>query len=185
MKVSKVDQVPHQPLRPILRYWNGLRGARPWPSRQDVTLEALRSAAANTMFCRIDQPYSNLDSLRLVNVGSSIEQATGKDLTGLTVGQLLRAFGGSPEFEFCFGEYGAAATEGCCTYNQGSFPWPDQEWLDYRRLVMPLGRGELPDGLFVVIDLNAPGLGLKLPPTLADFGEAQEMAAGSWDVSGD
>jgi hypothetical protein len=185
MKVSTVDQVPHQPLRPFLDYWHGLRGERPWPSRQEVTLEVLRSAAANTLFCRVDQPYSNLDSLRLVNVGSNIERATGKDLTGLTVGQLLRGFGGSPEFEFCFGEYGAAATEGCCTYNQGSFPWPNQEWLDYRRLVMPLGGGERPDGLFVVIDLNAPGLGLSLPPSLEAFGGAREMATGPWEISRD
>jgi hypothetical protein len=158
MKISESRQVPHQSLRPLFNFWNERRGQRPWPRREEITLDELRSAASNSVFCRIDHPYRDLDSLHLVNVGTAIEQATGQQLTGLTVGELLRGFGNSPDFTYCFSEYGLVATEGGCTYNEGFFPWPDHSWLAYRRLVMPLGDGDRPDGLFVVIDLNAQGM---------------------------
>src|SRR5690606_12749755 len=120
-------------------------GSRPWPRRGEITLDVLRGAAANTAFCRVEQPYRGLDSLRFVNVGTAVEQGTGCSLTGMTVGELLRGLGSSPEFTRYFSEYGTAAAEGTCSYNEGSFPWPDQDWLSYRRLVMPLGEGEQPD----------------------------------------
>jgi hypothetical protein len=134
------------------------------------------------VFCRIDHPYRDLDSLHLVNVGTAIEQATGQQLTGLTVGELLRGFGNSPEFTYCFSEYGLVATEGGCTYNEGFFPWPDHSWLAYRRLVMPLGDGDRPDGLFVVIDLNAQGMELTLPATLRAFDSSDAAPAQPWSV---
>ena len=182
MRVSSAEQIPHQRLRPFLEYWDAQRADRPWPERGDITLDVLRRAAANTAFCRIERPYRDLDSIRLVNVGSAIERATRNNLTGLTVGQLLRAFGSSPEFTHCFSEYGLAATEGCCSYNEGVFPWQSHAWLAYRRLVMPLGEGDRPDGLFVVIDLNAVGLGLPLPEALSDFDGAAGAPSQPWMV---
>lgn len=180
MKILEPRQIPHQRLRPFFRFWNRQRGVRPWPRRQDITLDDLRGAAANAAFCRIERPYRGLDSLRFVNVGTAVEQATTRHLTGMTVGELLRAFGSSPEFTHCFSEYGAAAVHGTCSYNEGSFPWPDHEWLAYRRLVMPLGEGDQPDALFVVIDLNAEGLGLTLPDSLHDFDDTESVAAQPW-----
>lgn len=180
MKILEPRQIPHQRLRPFFSFWNLQRGVRPWPRRQDITLDDLRGAAANAAFCRIEQPYRGLDSLRFVNVGTAVEQATTRHLTGMTVGELLRSFGSSPEFTHCFSEYGAAAAEGICTYNEGSFPWPDHEWLAYRRLVMPLGDGDQPDALFVVIDLNAEGLGLALPDSLRDVDGTEAVATQPW-----
>jgi len=180
MKISDSRQIPHQRLRPFFSFWNRLRGARPWPRRQEITLDELRGAAANATFCRIERPYRGLDSLRFANVGTAVEQATGRQLTGMTVGELLRAYGSSPEFTHCFSEYGVAASEGVCTYNEGSFPWPDHTWLAYRRLVMPLGDGAQPDALFVVIDLTADGLGLALPESLRAFGGTDAAAAQPW-----
>lgn len=180
MRVASAQQIPHRRLRPFLKYWEAQRGGRPRPERDDIALDVLRGAAANAAFCRIDDPYVDLDSIRLVNVGSAIERATGNHLTGLTVGQLLRAFGSSAEFTYCFSEYGQAATEGCCTYNEGVFPWQEHAWLAYRRLVMPLGAGARPDGLFVMIDLNAVGLGLVLPETLSHFDGADDAPSRPW-----
>jgi hypothetical protein len=180
MKISESRQIPHQVLRPFFNFWNHQRGRRPWPQREDITLEHLRCAAANTAFCRIDRPYRGLDSLRFVNVGTAVEQATGRQLTGMTVGQVLRGVGSSPEFTYCFSEYGRVATEGGCSYNEGRFPWPDHTWLAYRRLVMPLGAGEQPDALFVVIDLNAVGLEIKLPETLRRFDRRDSAPAQPW-----
>ncbi len=180
MKVSGSHEVPHQRLRPFLDFWNELRGDRSWPSRSDISLDQLRGAASNVAFCRIERPFRDLDSLRLVNVGSAIERATGRDLTGLTIGQVVDAFGSSPEFTRCFAEYGVVAVEGCCTYNEGVFPWPNQNWLAYRRLVMPLGSGAEPEGLFIVFDLNAVGLGLTVPSTLKARAVAQSVPAKPW-----
>lgn len=180
MRISESRQVPHRRLRPFFSFWNRQRGSRPWPRRDEITLDELRQAAANTAFCRIDHPYQDLDTLRFTNVGTAIEQATGRRLTGMTVGQLLRDYGSSPEFTHCFSEYAVTATEGTCTYNEGHFPWPDHVWLAYRRLVMPLGVGDHPDALFVVIDLNAEGLGLALPDSLRAFEEADAAAAQPW-----
>lgn len=182
MKISQSSQVPHQRLRPVFDFWNEQRGRRSWPRREEITLDDLRSAAANTAFCRIERPYRDLDSLQFVNVGTTIERATGQHLTGLTVGQLLRGLGSSPEFTHCFSEYGLVATEGCCTYNEGRFPWPNHTWLAYRRLVMPLGGGEQPDGLFVAIDLNADDLGLKLSAPLRTFSRSSTVPAQPWSV---
>ncbi|MEQ9606139.1 MAG: hypothetical protein RLN99_00565 [Kiloniellaceae bacterium] len=182
MKISDSHQIPHRRLRPFYEFWNQQRARRPWPRREEITLDVLRSAAANTAFCRVDRPYRDLDSLRFVNVGTAVEQATGQHLTGMTVGELLRGVGSSPEFTFCFSEYGLAATEGCCTYNEGRFPWPNHSWLAYRRLVMPLGAGDQPEGLFVVIDLNAIGLGLALPETLRAFDTSDAAPAQPWRV---
>lgn len=180
MKISEARQIPHQRLRPFFRFWNSQRQAGRWPRRAEITLDVLRSAAANTAFCRIERPYRGLDSLRFANVGTAIEQATGLQLTGMTIGKLLRACGSSPEFTYCFSEYGLVASEGGCTYNEGYFPWPGQDWLAYRRLVMALGDGDEPDALFVVIDLNAEGLGLALPGSLLAFDGAEAAPAQPW-----
>jgi hypothetical protein len=180
VKVSESWQIPHQPLRPFFNYWNRLRGRQPWPRREDITLDCLRRASANTAFCRVESPYRDLDSLRLANVGTAIEQATGLQLTDMTVGELLRGVGSSPEFTHCFSEYGLVATEGGCTYNEGRFPWPNRTWLSYRRLVMALGEDDWPCGLFVVIDLNAVGLELTLPDTLRSFGGTDAAPAQPW-----
>ncbi|MGD1876875.1 MAG: hypothetical protein ACFB13_05165 [Kiloniellaceae bacterium] len=182
MKISESGQIPHQLLRPFFGFWDERRGRRPWPRRQEITLDDLRRAAANAAFCRIERPYRDLDSLHFVNVGTAIEQATGQRLTGMTVGQLLRGVGSSPEFTYCFSEYGQVATEGCCTYNEGNFPWPNHSWLSYRRLVMPLGEGDEPDALFVVIDLNAVGLGLTVPQTLRAFDGQDAGPAQPWKM---
>jgi hypothetical protein len=182
MEISQSREIPHRHLRPVFDFWNEKRGRRPWPRREEITLDALRSAAANTAFCRIERPYRDLDSLQLVNVGTTIERATGQQLTGLTVGQLLRRLGSSPEFTHCFSEYGLVATEGGCTYNEGNFPWPDHTWLAYRRLVMPLGDGGQPDGLFVVIDLNAEGFGLTLPESMRASDNSDAFPAQPWSV---
>ncbi|GAB4366532.1 MAG: hypothetical protein Kow00114_24530 [Kiloniellaceae bacterium] len=182
MQISDSRQIPHQRLRPFFEFWNAQRGRRRWPRRDDITLDDLRAAAANTAFLRIDHPYRDLDSLRFVNVGTAVERATGQHLTGLTVGQLLRGIGSSPDFAFCFSEYGLAATEGCCSYNEGRFPWPNRSWLTYRRLVLPLGAGDAPDALFVVIDLNAIGLGLPLPETLSGYDPGDAVPSQPWPV---
>ena len=180
MKISDSRQIPHQRLRPFFTLWDRRRGDRPWPRRDEITLDELRSAASNTAFCRIERPYRDLDSLRFVNVGTAIERATGQRITGLTVGELLRKVGSSPEFTFCFSEYGDVAQDGGCTYNEGQFPWPNHNWLTYRRLVMPLGSGAEPEALFVVIDLNAEGLGVSLPPALRDFDSQETIATKPW-----
>jgi len=180
MKISDPRQVPHQRLRPFFAFWDNRRGERPWPRRDEITLDELRSAAANTAFCRIDRPYRDLDSLHFVNVGTAVERATGLRITGLTVGELLRKVGSSPEFTYCFSEYGDVAQDGGCTYNEGHFPWPDHSWLTYRRLVMPLGSAAEPEALFVVIDLNAEGLGLSLPPALRAFDHQETVASKPW-----
>jgi len=186
MKSSDSRQIPHRRLRPFYEFWNQQRGRRPWPRREEITLDELRSAAANTAFCRIQRPYRDLGSLRFVNVGTAVERATGQHLTGMTVGALLDRLGSSPAFTHCFSEYGLAAAEGVCTYNEGRFPWPDHNWLAYRRLVMPLGDGDQPDGLpdalFVVIDLNAVGLGLSLPEPLRAYDRADAVSAQPWSV---
>jgi len=186
MKITASGQIPHPPLRPFLDYWNRQRGGRTWPRRGDITLDHLRGAAANTAFCRVEAPYRDLDSLIFANVGTNVERATGLHLTGMTVGQVLRLVGSSPEFTYCFSEYGQVATEGGCTYNEGRFPWPDHTWLAYRRLVMPLGEDSSadgsPQGLFVVIDLNAEGLGLELPDSLRGFGRAAAGPAKPWSA---
>ncbi len=180
MRISDPSQIPHQRLRPFFLLWERRRGDRPWPRRDEITLDELRSAAANTAFCRIERPYRDLDSLRFSNVGTAIERAVGQQITGLTVGDLLRKVGSSPEFTFCFSEYGAVAQDGGCTYNEGNFPWPDRNWLTYRRLVMPLGSGAEPETLFVVIDLNAEGLGLSLPPALRALDSRPTLATKPW-----
>jgi len=180
MKISESRQIPHQPLRPFFRFWNRQRQERPWPRRDEITLDVLRGAAANTAFCRVERPYRGLDSLRFANVGTAIEEATGQQLTGMTVDGLLKTYGSSPEFTHCFSEYGVVATEGGCTYNEGHFPWPGQDWLAYRRLVMALGDGGEPDALFVVIDLNAEGLGLSLPNSLMAFDGGDTAPAQTW-----
>lgn len=182
MKISEASQIPHQRLRPFFDFWDQQRGRRRWPRRGEITLDELRGAAANTAFLRVERPYRNLDSLRFVNVGTAVEQATGLQLTGMTIGQLLRGVGSSPEFTHCFSEYGLAATEGCCTYNEGRFPWPDHTWLAYRRLVMPLGEGDEPDALFIVIDLNAVGLGLAVPQTMRAYERSDAAPAQPWSV---
>lgn len=182
MKVSGSREIPHRRLRPFFEFWNDLRGERLWPRREEVTLDLLRNAAANTAFCRIDRPYRSLDSLRFVNVGTAVEKATGQKITGLTVGQLLRGVGSSPEFTYCFSEYGQVALEGGCTYNEGYFPWFNHNWLAYRRLVMPLGDGDEPEVLFVVIDLNAVGLELAVPEPLRRFAEREVVSAEPWSA---
>lgn len=182
MRIYESSQIPHQPLRPFFNFWGHQRGRRLWPRRDEITLDELRSAAANTAFCRIDRPYRDLDSLCFVNVGTAVEQAIGRRLTGMSVGQLLREVGSSPEFTYCFSEYGQAATEGGCSYNEGRVPWPDHTWLAYRRLVLPLGAGGEPDMLFVVIDLNAVGLELKLPETLRDFDVPDDAPEQPWSA---
>ncbi len=182
MEISDSRQIPHQRLRPFFEFWNAQRGRRRWPRRDDITLDDLRAAAANTAFLRIGRPYRNLDSLRFVNVGTAVERATGQHLTGMTVGELLRRTGSAPDFAFCFSEYGLAATEGICTYNEGRFPWPNHTWLIYRRLVLPLGAGDVPDALFVVIDLNAVGLALPLPATLRAYDHGDADPARPWPV---
>lgn len=180
MQISESHQIPHQRLRPFFGYWNRQRGTRRWPRRQEITLDVLRGAAANVAFCRIERPYRGLHSLRFVNVGTAIEQGTGHHITGMTVGELLRGFGSSPEFTRCFSEYGVAAVEGTCSYNEGMFPWPHHNWLGYRRLVMPLGDSDEADALFVVIDLNAEGLELAVPNTLSAFEVADPATAQPW-----
>jgi hypothetical protein len=180
MKISDSRQIPHQRLRPYYNFWNHRRGERSWPRRDEITLDELRGAAANTAFCRIQHPYRDLDSLRFVNVGTAVEQATGLALTGTTVGELLRNVGSSPEFTYCFSEYGAVAQAGGCTYNEGRFPWVEHQWLTYRRLVMPLGDGDEPDTLFVIIDLNAVGLGLQLPEPLRCYDLQDTIATQPW-----
>ena len=165
MEISDSRQIPHQRLRPFFEFWNAQRGRRRWPRRDDITLDDLRAAAANTAFLRIGRPYRNLDSLRFVNVGTAVERATGQHLTGMTVGELLRRTGSAPDFAFCFSEYGLAATEGI-----------------YRRLVLPLGAGDVPDALFVVIDLNAVGLALPLPATLRAYDHGDADPARPWPV---
>lgn len=182
MRIYESSQIPHQRLRPFFNFWAHQRGRRPWPRRDEITLDKLRSAATNTAFCRIDRPYRDLGSLCFVNVGTAVEQALGRQITGMTIGQLLRDVGSSPEFTYCFSEYGQVATEGGCTYNEGRVPWPDHTWLAYRRLVLPLGAGDEPEMLFVVIDLNAVGLELKLPETLRDFDGPDAAPAQSWTV---
>lgn len=184
MKITRSSEIPHRLLRPFFEYWSRQRDGRPWPRRGDITLDCLRSAAANTAFCRVETPYRDLDSLSFTNVGTHIELATGLPITGATVGQLLRNVGSSPEFTRCFSEYGLVATEGGCTYNEGRFPWPDHTWLAYRRLVMALGEddsfSDSPSGLFVVVDLNAEGLGLTLPETLSEFASAEAAPSQPW-----
>lgn len=184
MKIARSSEIPHQLFRPFFDYWSRQRDGRPWPRRADITLDCLRSAAANTAFCRVETPYRDLDSLIFTNVGTHVELATGQQITGATVGQLLRNVGSSPEFTRCFSEYGLVATEGGCTYNEGRFPWPDHTWLAYRRLVMALGEGDssgdLPSGLFVVVDLNAEGLGLTLPETLREREGAEATPSHPW-----
>ncbi|MGF1591723.1 MAG: hypothetical protein ACFCUW_00510 [Kiloniellaceae bacterium] len=182
MKISEARQIPHQRLRPFFDFWNQQRDRRRWPRRGEITLDELRGAAANTAFLRVERPYRNLDSLRFVNVGTAVEQATGLQLTGMTIGELLRGVGSSPEFTRCFSEYGLAATEGSCSYNEGRFPWPEHTWLAYRRIVMPLGEGGEPDALFVVIDLNAVGLELAMPTTLRAYEQSNPAPAQPWPV---
>ena len=128
-------------------------------------------AAMATMSCLIHHAFGHLWTgfYRVVEPGRLLRVGPYQG----TLGCLEIAFGR--------GVCGTAAAEGTCSYNEGSFPWPDQDWLSYRRLVMPLGEGEQPDTLFVVIDLNAEGLELQLPEPLRAFDSAEAGAAQPWN----
>lgn len=167
MIVAHEDEIPHCPLRPLFRLWlrKGTAG-RP-PARQDIQLTDLRSAAAHALFCEIDRPYRGTSSIRFVNTGTTVVDAIGVDITGLTVDEVVVLLGSTPEFEFCFGEYGRCAEEGVCSYNEGFFPDQEKDWLRYRRLIMPLGDGERPTGLFVMCDFENEAVRLKVPRALA------------------
>jgi len=168
MLIAREADIPKESLRPIYRLWRRLCVDGAPPARADIRLEDLRSAAAHALFATAERPYRGLQSIRFTNTGGGFVDAIGVSLTGKSVADVLTDLGASPSFTECFGEYDRAVAERACFYNEGVFPALEKDWLAYQRLVMPLGRGPIADGLFVLCDFSDPRFGVRLPESLRE-----------------
>lgn len=166
MQINDENDIPNVRLRLILRFWQRLHVNGLPPTRADIHLEDLRSATGHTLFAKVHTPYEGLGSIQITNTGGGFVNAIGINLTGKTVPQVLTRLGDSVAFRKCFGEFDKAVKTKKCYYNEGVFPALQKNWLNYQRLVMPLGRGEIAEGLFVVCDFDDEHLCVRLPEAL-------------------
>lgn len=166
MLIEEEAEIPKPALRPIYRLWRSLCVDGAPPTRAEIRLDALRSAAAHALFAVAEQPYDGLPSIRFTNTGGGFVDAIGVSLTGKSVAEVLADMGGSAAFTECFGEYDRAIREKRCFYNEGVFPALQKDWLAYQRLIMPLGRGPIADGLFVLCDFSDERFGVRVPESL-------------------
>lgn len=166
MLIAEETEIPKAALRPFYRLWRRLCVDGAPPTRAEIRLDDLRSAAAHALFAVAEQPYDGLSSIRFTNTGGGFVDAIGVSLTGKSVAQVLADMGGSAAFTECFGEYDRAIREQQCFYNEGVFPALQKDWLAYQRLVMPLGRGPTADGLFILCDFSDERFGVRAPDVL-------------------
>lgn len=168
MRISSEVDIPNPRLRPIYRLWQRMHADGMLPTRADIRLEDLRAATNHALFAKVEHPYRGMESIHFTNTGGGFVNAIGLSLTDKTVAQVLADLGGTDTFTECFGEYDLAVREKQCFYNEGVFPALQKDWLNHQRLVMPLGRGEIAEGLFVLCDFDDDRLGVHLPEALVE-----------------
>lgn len=122
--------LPDGELRQAYEYWRVQKGARTYPSRNDISPEGMKSFLAKIML--IDVRYSPLDFVYRV-FGTGIVAAHGKDFTGKSVRDL-----DPPAFaELIWRQYSEVLSLGDAVFHRVRL-FAGDRYLNYHRITMPL-----------------------------------------------
>ena len=125
--------LPAGPLSQLFQYWDGLRGGRDFPSRQDIDPEGMASVLRNVILV---EALPDGDWLYRV-AGSHVVEGVGMEVSRRRLSELAE-FMAADRLKRQFDAFRADPVP---EFTVRSSPWRLRDWTVYSRLILPIGVG--------------------------------------------
>lgn len=132
-----------------LHVWQTLRGNRRFPARDELNPLVLRHLTTHTMLWEIRDAPKGEDFVVLIAGERAVLNGGGR-----MRGKTLPEFHGN-DFEEVWWEFDAVRETGHLHYCQRGAAWIRQPYLQFRRLLMPLGQDDTVTHLLSVLDYES------------------------------